>query len=681
MRFNLSKSKKKYGALVFLVFSLSSCCLQKPEQLDVATEKFWAQEAEALPWLKKWDNVLDWQPPFAHWFAGGHINASCACLDQHIIGESKNKIAILWEDESGAKRELTYQELYELVNRTAAAMQKYGVKKGDVVTIYMPLIPEAIAAMLACARLGALHNVVFSGFGSDALRNRILDVQSKLIMTADFGLRRGKRFPIKDVVDKAIVGVTCVEHVVVVRREHVRDEQDRPVGHLYTNDQDIYFEDFIAGMPNYIAPEKVESNHPLFVLYTSGSTGKPKGIMHSTGGYLTYVYSTLKNAFGINNDSVYWCTADIGWITGHSYVVYGPLMHGATILLYDGSPDYPAPDVWWKLIERYNVSIFYTAPTALRLFIKYGDDYITKHNLESLKVLGSVGEPINPEVWNWYSEIIGCKRCPIIDTWWQTETGGFMIAPRFDMDKNKFKPGSAMYPMPGIDAAIVDGDGKEVPVNTKGFLVIRKPWPGMLLGFYSDQERYKKVYWSRFKNMYETGDYAIKDEDGCFWILGRSDEVIKIAGHRIGTAEVESAVVTHPDVAEAAAIGVDDELRGETVVIFAVLKGGDAIGHPRLDLGSSTLSSAIIARIHQTLGKFVVVSAVYFVDKLPKTRSGKILRRVLKAMAQNKPLGDLSTVEDDCVIDDVLGVYQNFQKMQTKKMSYAFFDELPNYIG
>jgi acetyl-CoA synthetase len=636
-----SQGELEGGALNVANTVMNGNCLSERE-----SECFWAAEAEKLPWFKKWDKVLDWQEPFAHWFVGGQINASYACLDVHVVGDDKNKIAILWEDESGAKRQLTYFELYQLVSRLASAMEKHGVKKDDVVVIYMPLVPEAVAAMLATARLGALHTVVFSGFGVEALRGRILDVQAKFVITADFGLRREKYIPLKNVVDKAIADIPTVENVVVVQR--AKSQCPMQEG------RDIYFDDFIKDASEYIAPVAVESNHPLFVLYTSGSTGKPKGILHSTGGYLTYVYSTIKRAFGINQDSIYWCTADIGWITGHSYVVYGPLMHGATVVLYDGAPDYPTPDVWWKIIDRYKVNIFYTAPTALRLFMKYGNEWIMPYNLQSLKVLGSVGEPINPQVWQWYNDMIGKDRCPVIDTWWQTETGGFMIAPYTGIDRKALKPGSAMFPMPGIDVEIVDDKGNVVSPGTKGFLVIKKPWPGMLIGFYSDQDRYKKAYWSRFKGIYDSGDSAVKDKDGCFWLLGRSDEVVKIAGHRIGTAEIETAVLSHSAVAESAAIGVEDNLRGETIVVFAVLRSGELV--------RDSLVQEVIARVHQNIGKFVVVSGVYFIEKLPKTRSGKIMRRVLKAMVQGVPLGDLTTIEDDCVIADLLAVYQSFHR-------------------
>jgi acetyl-CoA synthetase len=589
--------------------------------------------------------VIAGQEPFYHWFDGGMINACHACLDVHMHAGRGGRPAILWEDEQGNARRVSYQELYDMTNRIAAGLTRLGVIKGERVVVYLPMIPEAVATMLAIARLGAVHVVVFSGFGADALRDRIVDVGAKVVVTADRDIRRGKYIHLKDIVDKALMSNVPVDHVLVFKR------YEQPCA--MHEGRDIFDHELLASVnADIIAPAHVESSHPLFVLYTSGSTGKPKGITHATGGYLTYVYSTLACTFGIQPDSVYWCTADIGWITGHSYVVYGPLMHGATMVMYDGAPDAPTPDAWWRLIERYNVTIFYTAPTALRFFMKLGDALIRKHDLSRLQVLGSVGEPLNPQVWQWYHDVVGGRRCPIIDTWWQTETGGFMIAPQAGKAWNA-KPGSVARPLPGIEAAVVDEHGAPAPAGTKGFLVINKPWPAMPLGFFGkEQDAYLKTYWKRFPGFYYSGDYAIKDADGDFWMLGRADEVLSIAGHRIGTAEVESAMLTHAAVAEAAAIGVHDELKGETVVVFVILRDGFHT--------CDALTKELITCVQERIGKFVTPAGVHVLTKLPKTRSGKIMRRVLKAMVQGTPLGDVTTMEDESVIEEVQSVYRDF---------------------
>jgi len=611
-------------------------------------EQFWEKQAAKLPWYKKWDKVLEWREPFAHWFVGGQINASYACVDAHVEAGLNNKVAIYWEDENGDTRTYTYMELYVLVNQYAGALQKIGVKKGDIVVVYLPMIPEAVAIMLAIARLGATHSVVFSGFSAAALRDRIEDGKVKFVVTADIGFRRGKKLELKKIVDEAVAGKTSVEKVLVVKR--CQDEL------MMVQGRDLFLHDLLdVGAVTYVEPEHVESNHPLFILYTSGTTGKPKGIMHSTGGYLTYIYSTLKTAFDVNQDSVYWCTADIGWITGHSYVTYAPLLHGLSIFMYEGAPDYPAIDQWWKMIEKYGITIFYTSPTALRMFMRHDPALIKQHDLSSLKVIGSVGEPINPEVWLWYRKYIGNDVCPVIDTWWQTETGGFMISPRAEQSIATLKPGSATLPLPGIDADVVDLEGKSVPAGTKGFLVIKKPWPGMTLGIYGDPERFKEVYWSKFKGMYYSGDYAIKDTDGYFWLLGRADEVLNIAGHRIGTAEIESAVVAHRSVAEAAAVPIADEIKGENVVVFAILKAGVN--------ANDALKKEIIGSVRKHIGAFATPAGIYFVDKLPKTRSGKIMRRVLRAVVQGVSVGDISTLEDEASVEEVRSTMMHFKTL------------------
>lgn len=622
------------------------------KNLTFEDEQLWSEQASQLPWFKKWNKILAWDEPFAQWFVGGKINASYACLDVHIKAGRGGTVAFLWEDEYENRKQITYQELYDAVNKLAFSLQKSGVKKGDVVALYMPMIQEAVVAMLATVRLGALHTVVFSGFGADALRDRIIEADAKIVITANTGVRRGKFLPLKQIVDKAIAGLVSVAKVVVVKRS----EQQCTM----MQDRDVWWHDFISSENVYVEPEAVDATHPLFILYTSGSTGCPKGIVHATGGYLTYVHATIKWAFDLQKDSIYWCTADIGWITGHSYVVYGPLMHGVTSFIYEGAPDAPTKDVWWKLIERYKITVFYTAPTALRLFMQFGDELVTRHNLKSLKVLGSVGEPINPQVWSWYQNIIGGGVCPIIDTWWQTETGGFMISPTAGLHLVDLRPGSATFPLPGIDAAVVDQDGHEVPAGVKGFLVIRKPWPGMLKGFYKDQEHYKKTYWSRVKGMYFSGDYAMKDADGYFWLLGRADEVLNVAGHRIGTAEVETAALAHPLVVEAAAIGIDDAIKGESVVVFVVLQA------QTIEKIEEKIQQEVVACIHQKIGKFVTPNGVYCVKKLPKTRSGKIMRRVLKAMIMGSLLGDLSTIEEEGVVEEIMEIYQNFYAKQPK---------------
>jgi len=599
----------------------------------------WDKEAEKISWFEKWNKTLEWNEPFAKWFVGGKLNASHACLDAHINTPRKDrvatrKVAIFWEDEEGNTETLTYLQLYKQVNKFASALKKLGVEKGDRVVIYLPMIPQAISAMLACARIGAIHSVVFSAFGSSALADRINDASARFVITADFGRRRGKLIPIKKVVDEALKKCETVEKVVVVKRFDEEISLD--------SQKDVLYDEIIKTADDYVEPEPVESTHPLFILYTSGTTGKPKGIVHSTGGYLVYINSVYNRAFNPDENSVYWCTADVGWITGHSFVTYAPLLSGSTVVVYEGGPDYPDVGRWWKIIEKYKVSIFYTSPTALRMFMRHGTEHIEKYDLSSLKVLGTVGETINPEVWEWYNKNIGKKRCPIIDTWWQTETGGFMISPSAK-DLVELRPGSATFPLPGIEADVVDEYGLSVPANTKGYLVIKKPWPGMLMGIYNNDERYKKVYWSKFKGCYYPGDFARKDNDGYFWLLGRSDEALNIAGHMIGTAEVESAAVAAFSVAEAAVVGVPDEIKGEAIVLFVTLRRG-------VNPDEQTRRE-IIESIRLLMGPIAKPREIYFVDLLPKTRSGKIMRRILKAIACGEDIGDTSTLENQAAIE------------------------------
>lgn len=614
----------------------------------VVLEKLWAKQASKLPWCSPWKKVCDGSESETRWFVGGTINASYACVDVHIEAGKGKKIALYWQGEQGQRRKVTYTQLYAMINGYAALLREHGVKKGDVVIVYLPMIPEAVAMMLAIARLGATHCVVFSGFSAAALRERIVDTGAKIVVTADVGYRRGKTLQLKTIVDQA-VDTTDIEKILIIKRSNqaLQLTEGRDVIVQDCDDDDLYIE-----------PEHVDSNHPLFILHTSGTTGKPKGIVHGTGGYLTYVYSTIKWAFDIDETSMYWCTADIGWITGHSYVVYGPLLHGASVVITEGAPDYPIQDIWWKIIEDYRVSIFYTSPTALRMFMKLEEQLVTQHDLSNLKVLGSVGEPINPEVWQWYDRVVGGQQCSVIDTWWQTETGGFMISPMAAQARITLKPGSATLPLPGVVADVVDEDGASVPYNTKGFLVIKRPWPGMAIGIYNDSARFKELYWSKFPGMYYSGDYARKDVDGYYWLLGRADEVLNIAGHRIGTAEIESAALMHGAVAEVAAVPVQDEVKGETVVLFVTLKHGLH--------GSPHLSQEIILTVRKEIGAFVTPQDVFVVEQLPKTRSGKIMRRILKAALSGSGLGDLSTLEDELSLDDLKKMLESYEALVHK---------------
>ena len=597
-------------------------------------DKFFAREAKELLWNKPWKKVLDWKCPYAKWFVGGKLNVSENCLDRHIDGPRKTKAAIIWEGEPGEKRVLTYQQLHRDVCRFANVLKRHKVKKGDRVLIYMPMVPEAAIAMLACTRIGAMHSVVFGGFSAESIKDRALDSGATMIITADGGYRRGAVVALKKNVDDALKGGdTPVKTVIVLRRTaqdiHIEEGRD------YWWHRELEYVD--ANCP----PVAMDSEAPLFILYTSGSTGKPKGILHTTGGYLLHSYMTCKYVFDLRDDDVYWCTADIGWVTGHSYMVYGPLAMGATSFMYEGAPNFPENDRFWRIIDEYKVSIFYTAPTAIRAFMKWGDQWIKKHDLSSLRLLGTVGEPINPEAWMWYHKLIGGGKCPIVDTWWQTETGGHMITPIPGAIPTK--PGTATLPFFGVDAAVVDDAGKEVGVDEGGKLVIRKPWPSMLRGIWGDKDRYKQAYWSEYKGIYFAGDGARRDKDGYFWIVGRIDDVLNVAGHRLGTAEVESALVSHPSVAEAAVVGRPDELKGQAVVCFVTVKEGIKTGRD--------LADELKKHVRTVIGPVATPDEVRFAAALPKTRSGKIMRRLLKQIAAGELIkGDTTTLEDLSVI-------------------------------
>jgi len=600
-------------------------------------ESFWANIARQLVWHKNWDKVLKWDPPFAQWFVGGTLNASENAVDKHVKSWRKNKAAYLWEGEAGEHRSITYRELYREVNRFASVLQHFGLRKGDTVAIYMPLVPEFPIAMLACARLGLPFTVVFSGFSAKALAERIQDCEAKIVVTADGGYRRGKILRLKSIVDDAVNESPSVKHVVVFRRtgDNVPMSEGR----------DHWWHDLMAKAESYVAPVPVESTHLLYILYTSGTTGKPKGVAHGTGGYLTFAYATQEWVFDAKDEDVYWCTADIGWVTGHTYLVFAPLMHGLTSVMYEGALDYPDPGRWWEIVERYGVTILYTSPTAIRSLMRYGDHLPRSHDLNSLRLLGSVGEPINPAAWQWYSDVIGQGRCPIVDTWWQTETGGIMISPSPHLGLVLLKAGSATLPLPGVDADVVDEKGQTLAPEEKGFLVIKKPWPGMFMTLYKDPERYRQVYWTRFPGLYYPGDYAMRDTDGYFWLLGRADEVIKVAGHRLGTKEVEDVLVSHPSVAEAAVAGRPDPVKGESIVAFVTLRN---VANP-----SNDLSEELKQHVRLMIGPIATPEAIYFAKLLPKTRSGKIMRRVIKAVAAGGPIGDLSTLEDGASVDEI----------------------------
>lgn len=617
------------------------------EKAAADPEAFWAEQARELQWDAPWSKVCEWNPPHAQWFVGGKLNVSTNCLDRHLTTARRNKAAILFEGEPGDTRTLTYQELWREVNRFAGVLTNLGVGKGDRVTIYLPMIPEAAIAMLACTRIGAVHSVVFGGFSADSLRERINDSQSKVLITADGGWRRGNIVQLKVAADEALADNACptIQHVVVYNRtsdpRHVPMEDGR----------DHWWHRLMEHAPRLTDAVSMDSEDPLYILYTSGSTGKPKGILHTTGGYLTQIAATMKLTFDLKDEDVFWCTADVGWVTGHSYVVYGPLANGATVLMYEGAPDWPQRDRFWEIIEKYGVTIFYTAPTAIRAFMKWGTDHITKHDMSSLRLLGSVGEPINPEAWIWYQENIGGGRCPVVDTWWQTETGGHMITALPGIVPTK--PGSATRPFPGISIDVVDESGNPVPPGGGGFLVIQKPWPSMLRTIWGDDDRYKKVYWSKFgeKNLYFAGDGARKDEDGYLWLLGRVDDVMLVAGHNISTMEVESALVSHPAVAEAAVIGRTHDIKGQAVAAFVTLKEGNR--------GTSELAGELKDHVSKKLGPICRPDDILFSAELPKTRSGKIMRRLLRDIAEGRALGDTTTLADPTVVASLKDKYES----------------------
>ncbi len=609
------------------------------ERARADREGYWAEWARQLEWIRPWDRVLDWQPPHAKWFVGGKLNVSANCLDRHVRGAKRDKVALHWEGEPGDIRRITYGELHAEVNRCANALKQLGVARGDRVAIYMPMVPEVAVAMLACARIGAPHTVVFGGFSAESLRDRITDAQAKVLVTADGGYRRGTVVPLKQNADEAVKDCPSIKRVIVLKRVG----NDIPM----TAGRDVWWHDVVPQAAAQCEPEAMDAEDPLYILYTSGTTGKPKGILHTTGGYLTQAYATTKWVFDLTDDDVFWCTADVGWVTGHSYVVYGPLALGVTQVMYEGAPDHPVRDRFWDICQRHGVTVFYTAPTAIRAFMKWGTDLPAKHDLSRLRLLGSVGEPINPEAWMWYHEHIGGKRCPIVDTWWQTETGGIMITPLPGVTVTK--PGSGTIPFPGIDADLLDGEGKRVEVGG-GYLAITSPWPGMARTIWGDDERYRNVYWSKWKNLYFPGDGAKRDEDGYFWILGRVDDVLNVAGHRIGTMEVESALVDHPAVAEAAVVGRTHELKGQALAAFVTLKEGKK--------PDDKLREELKAHVAKKIGALARPDDILFTADLPKTRSGKIMRRLLKDIAEGRTLGDTTTLADPAVVDRLKTQYE-----------------------
>ena len=595
---------------------------------------FWDKQAERLSWDTRWSQTLDWSnAPFAKWFVGGNLNVAYNCVDRHVENGLGDRVALYFEGEPGDTQTITYAELQDRVNQASNALTELNVGKGDRVAIYMPMIPEAVVAMLACARVGAIHSVVFGGFSAEALRSRIDDAQAKLVITADGQNRRGSAMPLKPAVDEAVAQTPSVEKVLVVKRTG---------GEITWTDRDIWWHELVDGQSKSHKAEAFDSEQPLFILYTSGTTGKPKGILHTSGGYLTQAAFTHFNVFDLKPEKdVYWCTADIGWVTGHSYIVYGPLANGATQVIYEGTPDTPHKGRFWEIIEKYGVTIFYTAPTAIRTFMKWGTEFPEKHNLKSLRVLGSVGEPINPEAWMWYREVIGRNNCPIVDTWWQTETGAIMISPLPGV--TACKPGSAMKPLPGIGAEIYDDNATAVGNGQGGYLVLTEPWPSMLRGIWGDDQRFKETYWSRFSGIYFAGDGAKWDEDGAIWLLGRVDDVMNVSGHRISTTEVESALVSHPSIAEAAVVGASDSTTGQGIVAFVILRAGIEDGEG--------LVKQLRDHVAKEIGPIAKPRQIMVVPELPKTRSGKIMRRLLRDVAENRSMGDATTLADPTVMN------------------------------
>jgi acetyl-CoA synthetase len=605
-------------------------------------EAFWASWAEQLHWFRRWERVLDWRAPHAQWFVGGQLNATYNCLDRHLAGPRRNQAALIWEGEPGDTRTFTYWDLHREVSRCANVLKQLGIGKGDRVAIYLPMIPEAVIAMLACARIGAPHSVVFGGFSAESLRDRINDAAARLLITADGGFRRGRVIALKDAADQALAETPTIENVIVVRRgAGLR----APV--LMQDGRDHWYDDLVQRVSASCEAEPMDAEDLLYILYTSGTTGKPKGVVHTTGGYLTHVYATTKLVFDLKDDDVYWCTADVGWVTGHSYIVYGPLANGATTLMYEGAPDWPDRGRFWDLVEKYGVTILYTAPTAIRAFMRWGTEWPAQRDLGTLRLLGSVGEPINPEAWMWYHEHIGGGRCPVVDTWWQTETGGILITPLPGITATK--PGSATTVFPGVHAEVLSAEGDVAPA---GYLAIQRPWPGMLRTIYNDDERYRETYWSRWDGRYYfPGDGAKRDEDGYFWILGRVDDVLNVAGHRIGTMEVESALVAHPWVAEAAVVGRAHELKGQAIAAFVTLKDGRQ--------PSEDLKEELRDFVADKIGGIARPDDILFAADLPKTRSGKIMRRLLRDIAEGRALGDTTTLADPAVVAKLKTEYED----------------------